>query len=173
MLSKFVALASVLAVATEATLEFPAATLLIGSAPGTAFVLSSAQVTLAAAAVAGLAIAKQALTLATVADSGRGKREALQLDFSQMFEGVDAQDSADCGKLLVCHSVAKDEVLRTGEERAIVSLFDDVEAIQPNAYGKYQWAAYAGSFRNPTLCAQRYSTCPVNPEALSNLINVQ
>lgn len=176
MFSKFVALASVLAVAT-ATIElaaFPAATLLVGSAPGTAFVLSSAQVTVAAAAVAGLAIAKQALTLAAVADSGRrGKRAALQLDFSQMFEGVDAQDSADCGKLLVCHSVAKDQILRTGEERAIAALFDDVEAIQANAYGKYQWAAYAGSFKNPTLCAQRYSTCPVNPEALSNLINVQ
>merc|ERR1712168_1464693 len=175
MFTKLMVVACGLAAASATLPAIPALTLAVGNPVTTSFVLSSAQVTVAAAAVAGLAIAKEALTLATLADSGRrGKREAVRgLDFSAMFEGVDAQDTVGCGKLLVCHAVAKDEVLRTGEESAIARLFDDVEAIQQNAYGKYQWAAYAGSFKNPTLCLQRYSTCPVNVEALSNLITVQ
>ena len=134
MIAQTIIVASCLAAtATAFGPAFPAVALTLGTNPGTALILSSAQVTLAAAAIAGLAIAKEALTLAAVADSKRGggrsasrhhhhKREVTPLDFSQMFEGVDAQDSADCGKLLVCHSVAKPEAVRSHEEQAIADL---------------------------------------------------
>ena len=183
MIAQTIIVASCLAAtATAFGPAFPAVALTLGTNPGTALILSSAQVTLAAAAIAGLAIAKEALTLAAVADSKRGggrsasrhhhhKREVTPLDFSQMFEGVDAQDSADCGKLLVCHSVAKPEAIRSHEEQAIADLFEASEPVQANAYGKYQWAAYAGTFKNPQICAERYSSCPVNPQSISRIVS--
>ena len=140
----------------------------------TAYVLTATQVSVAAASVAALAIAKQALTLAAIADSRRGKREIpTPLDFSVIFEGIDQSDVAGCGKLLVCHAMAKDDSQKTNEEKLIANLFDDLSTIQPNAYGRYQWAAYAGSFKNPTICAERYGQCPVSVEELANLINPQ
>lgn len=140
----------------------------------TAFVAGSGGTALGAAAIAGLAIAKSALLLATIRDANaRPKREAAELDFSQMFDGIDRQDASDCGKLLVCQSFAKADDQLTGEEKAIISLFDDLSIIQSSAYGKFQWAAYAGTFKNPTVCLERYSRCQVKPEVLSNLINVQ
>jgi len=171
-------LAAAMAV-SSATVALPALgplTLTIGT---TALVATAPQVAVGVAALAGLAIAKEALLLATIADQnrGRGKRSAQpvaeSVDFSAMFDGIDAMDKADCGKLLVCHSVAKDEAQRTGEERAVANFFNDFSTIQQNAYGKFQWAAYAGTFKNPTICYQRYSQCPLEVEALSNLISVQ
>lgn len=168
-------LASALAFASATLPAFPILTLTAGT-PAVAYVLGSTQVALAAASIAGLAIAVEALILANNADRqrGRGKREAAaMLDLSALFEGIDKQDVADCGKLLVCHSVAKDAAQRTSEEKAVAALFGDVASIQQNAYGKYQWAAYAGTFKNPTICYQRYNKCPVKIEALSNLLQVQ
>jgi len=170
-------LAAAMAV-TSATVALPALgplTLTIGT---TAFVATAPQVAVGVAALAGLAIAKEALLLATIADQnrGRGKRSAPvaeSIDFSAMFDGIDKMDVADCGKLLVCHSVSKDEAQRTGEEKAVANFFNDFSTIQQNAYGKFQWAAYAGSFKNPTICYERYSQCPLEVEALSNLISVQ
>jgi len=162
---------------TSATVSLPAFGPLAVTVGTTAFVASGGQVAVAAAAIAGVAIAKEALILATLADAQngklRGKRSASQaMDFSAMFDGIDKQDIADCGKLLVCHSVAKDEAQRSGEEKAVANFFDDFSTIQDSAYGKFQWAAYAGSFKNPTICYQRYNKCPVKVEALSNLISV-
>lgn len=156
---------------TSATVAFPALTLTAGTV---AYTLTGTQVALAASAIAGLAIAKSALALAANADRARGKRDVTGLDYSLMFDGIDQQDHADCGKLLVCHSFAVEDAHRTSEEDAIVKLFeDDMFVIQQNAYGKYQWAAYTGTFKNPGVCQERYKACPVEVETLSNLINLQ
>jgi len=114
-----------------------------------------------------------ALLAALNADQSRGKREATELDFSGMFDAIDKQDVVGCGKLLVCHSFAKDEAERNSEEAAIVNLFDDLTTIQHSAYGKYQWAAYAGTFKNPAICVERYNQCTVDADALANLIKIQ
>jgi len=116
---------------TSATLPaFPALTFSLGQP--SLFVASSAQVALAAAALAGIVIAKSALKLALIYDANRdalnsallrSKREAVELDFSPMFESIDKQDIADCAKLLVCHSFATNETARTSEEKAIVNFF--------------------------------------------------
>jgi len=162
-----------LASAASATFVFPAITLTSGT--GTAAVtagLSATSVAVGAAAIAGLAIAKTALFLAYQADSRRRhRRSTTEIDFAPIFEGI--ADSDDCGKLLICHSFAKDHAKRTGEEKAIINLFDNLSVIQPNAYGKFQWAAYAGSFKDTAICVQRFSACPVSVEKLSNLISVQ
>lgn len=147
---------------------------------GTSFVASGGNVAVAAASIAGLAIAKELLILATIHDKNkknkqrRPKREAVEgIDFSKMFERIAEQDVADCGKLLVCQSFAKTDGQRTGEEKAVVNLFDDLSAIQNNAFGTYQWAAYSGSFKNPVICIERYGQCPVEQSILANLIAPQ
>lgn len=157
---------------TTATFVFPAVTLTSGTgATAVTAGLSATSVAVGAAAIAGLAIAKTALFLAYQADNRRGKRSTQQIDFAPLFEGI--QDTDDCGKLLICHSFATEEGKRTGEEKAIINLFDNLSVIQPNAYGRFQFAAYAGTFKNPALCAQRFSACPVDVQTLSTLINVQ
>jgi len=161
---------------STATFVFPAVTLTSGTAGTTGYVaagLSATSVAVGAAAIAGLAIAKTALFLAYQADQRRrAKRSTVTpIDFAPMFEGI--ADTDDCGKLLICHSFAKEEGKRTGEEKAIINLFDNLSVIQPNAYGKFQWAAYAGSFKDSRICVERFSACPVSVDYLSNLINVQ
>jgi hypothetical protein len=160
-----------LASAASATFVFPAISLTAGTGTAaTVGLLSASQVTIGAAAIAGLAIAKSALFLAAQADR-RGKRSTTEFDFSPMIASV--ADENDCGKLLICHSFAQEDAKRTGEEKAIINLFDNLSVIQPSAYGKFQWAAYAGSFKDTRICAQRFSACPVSAEKLSNLISVQ
>lgn len=158
--------------AASATFVFPAVTLTSGTAGTAAYAaagLSGTSVAIGVAAIAGLAIAKTALFLAAQADA-RGKRSATDIDFAPLFEAI--PDNDDCGKLLICHSFAKADGQRTGEERAILNLFDNLSVIQPNAYGRFQWAAYAGSFKNPQICAERFSACPVPVERLANMIQV-
>jgi len=142
---------------------------------GTSFVASGGNVAVAAASIAGLAIAKELLILATIHDANkRPKRQAVEsVDFSKVFDRIAEQDVADCGKLLVCQSFAKSDGQRTGEEKAVVNLFDDLSAIQNNAFGTYQWAAYSGSFKNPVICIERYGQCPVAQNVLANLIAPQ
>jgi len=143
---------------------------------GTSLVASGGNVAVAAGAIAGLAIAKELLILATIHDANkkRPRRQAVEsIDFSQVFDRIAEQDVADCGKLLVCQSFAKSDGQRTGEEKAVVNLFDDLSAIQNNAFGTYQWAAYSGSFKNPVICIERYGQCPVNQNILANLIAPQ
>jgi len=157
---------------STATFVFPALTVTSGT--GTSAVvagLSATQVAVGAAAIAGLAIAKTALFLAYQADQRRGKRSTQEIDFAPMFESI--ADSDDCGKLLICHSFATEEGKRSGEQKAIINLFDNLSVIQPNAYGRFQWAAYAGSFGDSRVCVERFSACPVSVQTLSNLINVQ
>merc|ERR1719445_624670 len=159
-----------LASAASATFMFPALTLTSGTAATAG--ISATSVAVGAAAIAGLAIAKTALFLAYQADSRRRhRRSTADIDFAPMFAGI--ADADDCGKLLICHSFAKDQSQRTGEEKAIINLFDNLSVIQPNQYGKFQWAAYAGTFKDTAIRVQRFSACPVSVEKLSNLISVQ
>lgn len=154
-----------------------------GTTSGAVLTLTGGQLAAGVLALGALALVKGALAAAYLYDrrrgisyarkGRRGKRDATEIDFVPMFEAIDAQDADDCGKLLVCHSFAKPAHLRNGEEKSIVNLFDDITVIQHNAYGKFQWAAYAGTFQNPTICLQRYSKCSLNVEALANMIQIQ
>jgi len=184
MLSKIAFGGLILATAmtfSAATVALPAIAPLVLTVAGVGYVATAPQVTVGLAALAGLAIAKEALILATINDQAtgaiRGKRDAAELDapFAPLFDGIDTMDVADCGKLMVCHAVALEDAQRSGEEKAIARLIDnpeDLSAIQTNAYGKYQWAAYAGSFKNPAICTERYNKCPVKIEDFANLIRV-
>lgn len=111
--------------------------------------------------------------LGAIAASRSKRAVGAPIDFTQMFEGIDAQDQYECGKLMTCYAFAKNPEKLTEEERAVIGLFDDLANIQPNAYGKFQWAAYTGTFKNPVVCHQRYNSCPVSAEKLSNLVSVR
>jgi len=138
----------------------------------TAYVLSAAGTTNAAIGLALLGITKIAV-LGAIAASRSKRSVGAPIDFTQMFEGIDAQDQYECGKLMTCYAFAKNPEKLTEEERAVIGLFDDLANIQPNAYGKFQWAAYTGTFKNPVVCHQRYNSCPVSAEKLSNLVSVR
>lgn len=146
----------------------------------TAYTLTGAQVALAAAGIAGLAIAKKALLVAALS-RGRGRRDISQnlvsqtpINFAPMFDSIAQQDVADCGKLLVCTAMAKTEGDLNSEEKLITELFDDLEHIDPNTgYAEYQVAAYAGTFKQPEICLARYSRCPISTSDLGTLIKVQ
>lgn len=150
-------------------------TLTIGS---TAYVLTSTQVTIAAASIAALALTKELLIFADIA-RGRGRRDLnsisqTPLNFGEFFEPIAKSDTDDCGKLLVCHSMAKSEQTLNAEEKAITKLFDNLEVIDPSSgYAEYQLAAYAGTFKHPELCLARYSRCRTSVQKLRDIIKVQ
>ena len=149
-------------------------TLTVGS---TAYVASAYQVSLAAASLAALAITKEVLILDFLKRS-RGRRDINSISqtpilLEPFFDAIATSDIADCGKLLVCHSMAKAENSLTSEEKAITKLFDNLEVINPNTgYAEYQLAAFAGSFKQPELCNARYSRCPVSESKLGNIIKI-
>merc|ERR1712026_581610 len=140
--------------AASATFVFPAVTLTSGTAGTASYAaagLSATSVAVGVAAIAGLAIAKTALFLAAQADA-RGKRSATDIDFAPFFEAI--PDNDDCGKLLICHSFAKADGQRTGEERAILNLFDNLSVIQPNAFGRFQCRLCRILQEPPDLCRE-------------------
>jgi len=145
-------------------------------AAGTAYVLSNTAVLNGAVALIGTAIAGGLATnffKSALREVSRRRRDVDMFNID-MFEAIDKQDPADCAKLLVCHSFAKDDAARTTQEAAIVNLFDDkITVIQENAFGKFQWAAYAGTFKNPATCQERYNKCPVTADVLGNLVEIQ
>lgn len=150
-------------------------TLTLGS---TAYVMTGSQVAIAAIGIAGLALTKEILLLAD-AGAFRGKRDLnsisqTPLHFGQYFDIIAKSDTDDCGKLLVCHSMATPEQARNSEEKSISKLFDDLEVINPRSgYAEYQLAAYAGTFRHPELCIARYSRCRTSVQKLRSLIKRQ
>ena len=162
-----------------ATLAISAATdpltITLGS---TAYVLSASQVSIAVASLAALAIAKEVLILSALKRGGRGRRDIntvsqIPLNFESFFDSIAKSDVADCGKLLVCHSMSKTENTLTSEEKAITKLFDNLEMINPyTGYAEYQLAAYAGTYKQPELCNARYSRCPLPAAELGNLIKI-
>ena len=151
-------------------------TITLGS---TAYVATATQVSLAVASLAGLAIAKELLLKAAISNHfSRGRRDIntvseIPVNFEAFFDSIASSDIADCGKLLVCHSMAKTENTLTSEEKAITKLFDNLEVINPyTGYAEYQLAAYAGTFKQPELCNARYSRCPVPASKLGDLIKI-
>lgn len=152
-------------------------TLTLGS---TAYVMTGAQVTVAAYSIAALALTKELLILAHLGKfRNLGKRDLnsisqTPLEFGAYFDIIAKSDVDDCGKLLVCHSMAKSFYELTSEEKAITKLFDNLEVINPaSGYAEYQLAAYAGTFKHPELCLSRYSKCKVPTKTLGNLIKAQ
>jgi hypothetical protein len=150
-------------------------TLTLGS---TAYVMTGAQVTVAAASIAALALTKELLILADLG-AFRGKRDTnsisnAPLNFAAYFETIAKADTDNCGKLLVCHSMAKLAHELNAEERAITKLFDNLEVINPySGYAEYQLAAYAGTFKHPELCIARYNTCRTPIQKLREIIKAQ
>jgi hypothetical protein len=150
-------------------------TLTLGS---TAYVMTGAQVTVAAASIAALALTKELLILADLG-AFRGKRDTnsisnAPLNFAAYFETIAKADTDNCGKLLVCHSMAKFAHELNAEERAITKLFDNLEVINPySGYAEYQLAAYAGTFKHPELCIARYNTCRTPIQKLREIIKAQ
>lgn len=140
--------------------------------------MTAGQVTIAAASIAALALTKELLILADLGKF-RGKRDLNSIsqtpvEFGAYFDIIAKSDVDDCGKLLVCHSMAKSFHELTSEEKAITKLFDNLEVINPaSGYAEYQLAAYAGTFKHPELCLQRYSKCKVSTKSLGNLIKSQ
>lgn len=150
-------------------------TLTLGS---TAYVMTASQVTVAAASIAALALTKELLILADLG-AFRGKRDTnsisnAPLNFAAYFDTIAKSDIDNCGKLLVCHSMAKPAQALNAEEKAITKLFDDLEVINPNSgYAEYQLAAYAGTFKHPELCVARYNTCRTPIQKLREIIKAQ
>lgn len=150
-------------------------TLTLGS---TAYVMTASQVTVAAASIAALALTKELLILADLG-AFRGKRDTnsisnAPLNFAAYFDTIAKSDTDNCGKLLVCHSMAKPAQALNAEERAITKLFDDLEVINPySGYAEYQLAAYAGTFKHPELCVARYNTCRTPIQKLREIIKAQ
>merc|ERR1712243_176591 len=142
---------------------------LILTLAGTSYVLTSAQTTLAIASLAGLAVAKEALVLAELSRT-RGKRavdedaasQAVKISsaqFNEFFDFIAKSDVADCGKLLVCELMAK----------------EDLEHIDPaSARSEYQLAAYLGSLNHTEpICVRRYSKCPMSSEEVMDIVRFQ
>lgn len=151
-------------------------TLTLGS---TAYVMTGAQVTVAAASIAALALTKELLILADLG-AFRGKRDLTNsisnapLNFAAYFDTIAKADIDNCGKLLVCHSMAKSADALNAEEKAITKLFDNLEVINPySGYAEYQLAAYAGTFKHPELCVARYNTCRTPIQKLREIIKAQ
>jgi hypothetical protein len=150
-------------------------TLTLGS---TAYVMTASQVTVAAASIAALALTKELLILADLG-AFRGKRDTnsisnAPLNFAAYFDTIAKADIDNCGKLLVCQSMAKPAQALNAEERAITKLFDDLEVINPySGYAEYQLAAYAGTFKHPELCVARYNTCRTPIQKLREIIKAQ
>jgi hypothetical protein len=159
---------------TGATWPLGALTLTTG---GTAYVLGSTQVAVAAASIAALAITKELLIISAISRR-RGRRDINSISqtpihLEPFFDSIAQSDIADCGKLLVCHAMAKNDGTLTSEEKAITKLFDNLEVINPNTgFAEYQLSAFVGSFKQPELCTARYSRCPVSASKLGELIKL-
>ena len=145
---------------------------------GVAYTLTTSQVTTVVASLAGLAIAYEALAIAGLSRlQGRRKRdvEGEHINLVEpFFKAVQASDDADCGKLLICNAMAKNAKDLTSEEVLILKLFADLRNIKFNtAYGTYQWAAYAGTFKSKKACLEKYGNCPIPADQLADFIRVK
>lgn len=165
---KFAVAAAALIAAVAA---FDPLTLTVG---GISYVATGAQVGIAIASLGALALAAEGLLLAEIS-RGRGKRDTntvgtFKLD--PLFDAIASVDLADCGKLLVCHTVAKNESDLTVEEARIVKLFKSFNGkVDPlHAQAQYMLAAQSGSFKKPEVCQVQYQRCPYPADQLSSLL---
>ena len=83
---------------------------------------------------------------------------------------------ADCGKLLVCHVVAKPESQLTNEENLVANLFkrNFNGKVDPlHAKAQYMLAAQIGAYKKPAVCTKQYLKCPYPADQLSSLLKKQ
>merc|ERR1711981_276227 len=108
-----------------------------------------------------------------------GKRDTANavssLDMDPLFDAISSVDVADCGKLLVCHIVAKPEAFLTAEESNVANLFRSLGGkIDPlHSKAQYMLAAQIGSYKKTSLCVQQYLKCPYPADQLSSLLKKQ
>merc|ERR1739840_30308 len=98
-----------------------------------------------------------------------------EFNVDPLFEAISAVDVADCGKLLVCHIVAKPEAFLTAEESSVANLFRSLGGkIDPlHSKAQYMLAAQIGSYKKTSLCVQQYLKCPYPADQLSSLLKKQ
>ena len=130
------------------------------------------------AAIASIGVVAAAVKLLPAFGVRLLKREAnsvSEFDMDPLFDAISAVDVADCGKLLVCHVVAKPESELTSEESSVVSLFKNLGGkIDPlHAKAQYMLAAQIGSYKKTSLCTQQYLKCPYPANQLSSLLKKQ
>ena len=97
------------------------------------------------------------------------------LNIDPLFDAISAVDVADCGKLLVCHLVAKPASELTPDETLVVELFESYNGkIHPaHAQAQYMLAAQTGSYKKPEICVKQYFKCPYPTDQLSGLLKQQ
>jgi len=160
---------AVAACIAAAAYAFDPLTLTVGSV---SYVATGAQVGIAIASLAALALAKEGLLLAEISRGRRDTNTVSSHKLDPLFDAIASVDLADCGKLLVCHVTAKNEADLTVEEARIVKLFKSFNGkVDPlHAQAQYMLAAQTGSFKKPEVCTVQYQRCPYPAENLSELL---
>jgi len=163
---KFAVAAATLIAAVAA---FDPLTLTVG---GISYVATGAQVGVAIAYLGALALAAEGLLLAEISRGKRDTNNVGTFKLDPLFDAIASVDLADCGKLLVCHVVAKNESDLTVEEHRIVKLFKSFNGkVDPlHAQAQYMLAAQSGSFKKPEVCQVQYQRCPYPADQLSSLL---
>jgi hypothetical protein len=161
---------AIIACVAAVAMAFDPLTLTVGT---TSYILTSTQVAIAIAALGSLALAKEGLLLAELS---RGRRDtnsvATSFDPTPLFDAIASVDVADCGKLLVCHVMAKPQSELTSDEARIVKLFESFNGkVDPlHAQAQYMLAASTGSYKKPEVCVAQYVKCPYPAKQLSQLL---
>ena len=108
-----------------------------------------------------------------------GKRDTnsvSELDMDPLYDAISAVDVADCGKLLVCHVIAKPQSQLTNEENLVANLFKSSfnGKVDPlHAKAQYMLAAQIGAYKKPAVCTKQYLKCPYPADQLSSLLKKQ
>ena len=111
--------------------------------------------------------------------SGIGKRDTnsvSEFDMDPLYDAISAVDVADCGKLLVCHVIAKPQSQLTNEENLVANLFKSSfnGKVDPlHAKAQYMLAAQIGAYKKPAVCTKQYLKCPYPADQLSSLLKKQ
>jgi hypothetical protein len=160
---------AVVACVAAVAVAFDPLTLTLGT---TSFVLSGAQVAVAIASIGALALAKEGLLLAEISRGRRDTNSIGNFKIDPLFDAIAAVDLADCGKLMVCHVVAKNEADLTVEEARVVKLFKSFNGkVDPlHAQAQYMLAAQTGAYKKPEICTVQYQRCPYPADQLSQLL---
>ena len=108
-----------------------------------------------------------------------GKRDTnsvSEFDMDPLYDAISAVDVADCGKLLVCHVIAKPQSQLTNEENLVANLFKSSfnGKVDPlHAKAQYMLAAQIGAYKKPAVCTKQYLKCPYPADQLSSLLKKQ
>lgn len=132
-----------------------------------------------AAAITSIGVLAFAKALLPAFAGRFGKRDTnsvSELDMDPIFDAISAVDVADCGKLLVCHVIAKPESQLTNEENLVANLFKSSfnGKVDPlHAKAQYMLAAQIGAYKKPAVCTKQYLKCPYPADQLSSLLKKQ